>query len=232
MPSKPPGFYGKVPDFGDFLTRRLPPAFIDVWDPWLRLLLQASRDALGEAWLAAWLSAPVWHFGLGQNLLGDQAWGVLIPSLDRVGRHFPFTIVGLASPQGRPLRDWALAAESLALTALDEGFSPETLEHALATLGPPAPRVPGAGPASLPLPQNPGDWPNLVETAPAPAADETLWWCRGANHVAPTLLRCIGLPTATLAASMIGIKEGQGSALDPLGPSRLGVLRTTAPDPI
>jgi hypothetical protein len=26
-------------------------------------------------------------------------------------------------------------------------------------------------------------------------------------------------------------KEGQGSALDPLGPSRLGVLRTTAPDP-
>jgi len=27
-------------------------------------------------------------------------------------------------------------------------------------------------------------------------------------------------------------KQGQGSALDPLGPSRLGVLRTTAPDPI
>ena len=26
-------------------------------------------------------------------------------------------------------------------------------------------------------------------------------------------------------------KEGQGSALDKLGPSRLGVLRTTAPDP-
>jgi hypothetical protein len=26
-------------------------------------------------------------------------------------------------------------------------------------------------------------------------------------------------------------KEGQGSALDPLGPSRLGVLSTTAPDP-
>jgi hypothetical protein len=26
--------------------------------------------------------------------------------------------------------------------------------------------------------------------------------------------------------------QGQGSALDPLGPSRFGVLRTTAPDPI
>jgi hypothetical protein len=28
------------------------------------------------------------------------------------------------------------------------------------------------------------------------------------------------------------IREGQGSALDPLRPSRLGVLRATAPDPI
>jgi len=33
-------------------------------------------------------------------------------------------------------------------------------------------------------------------------------------------------------APLGGGEEGQGSALDPLGPSRLGVLRTTAPDPI
>ena len=31
--------------------------------------------------------------------------------------------------------------------------------------------------------------------------------------------------------SKIRQRKGQGSALDPLGPSRLGVLRTTAPDP-
>jgi len=219
MPSPLPGFYGKVPDLGDFVSRRLPPTFIDVWDSWSRLLLTSSRAALADAWLAAWLTAPVWHFGLGPGFLGaDQAWGVLIPSVDRVGRHFPFSIVGPTAPHGRPQRDWALAAESLALAALDEGFSPQTLETALADLGPPAPRPPGPGPASLALPQNPGDWPDLVETAPAPAADETLWWCRGAGRVAPTLLRCLGLPTAALAATMIGNKQGQGSALDPLGP--------------
>jgi type VI secretion system protein ImpM len=219
MARKLPGFYGKVPDFGDFLSRRLPPGFIEMWDAWLRLLLTSSRDALGDGWLPAWLGAPVWHFGLGVGFLGsDQAWGVLIPSVDRVGRQFPFTIVGAAVVEGRPLRDWALAAEALALAALDEGFLPDTLERALADLGRPALRATGSGPASLSLPPDPGDWPELVDAAPAPSAGETLWWCRGAERVAPTLLRCIGLPAGLVAASMIGGKEGQGSALDPLGP--------------
>jgi type VI secretion system protein ImpM len=218
MPSPLPGFYGKLPDLGDFVSRRLPPAFIDLWDAWSRQLLTTSRAALGEAWLAAWLGAPVWHFGLGHGFLGDQAWGVLIPSVDRVGRHFPFTIVSPTAPDGRPLRDWALRAESLALAALDDGFSPETLESALSDLGPPSPRAPGTAAARQPLPTNPGDWPDLVESAAAPAADESLWWCRGADLVAPTLLRCLGLPSGEVAGSMIGSKEGQGSALDPLGP--------------
>jgi type VI secretion system protein ImpM len=219
MASKAPGFYGKVPDFGDFLSRRLPPAFIEIWGAWLRLLLSSSRDALGDDWVPAWLGAPVWHFGLGAGFLGaEQAWGVLIPSVDRVGRQFPFTIVGPATAQGRQLRDWALAAEALALAALDDGFLPDTLDRALAELGAPAPRAPGSGPASVALPQDPGDWPELVDAAPAPGADETLWWCRGAERVAPTLLRCIGFPAGVVAASMIGKKEGQGSALDPLGP--------------
>jgi type VI secretion system protein ImpM len=220
MPSAPsPGFYGKVPDLGDFVSRGLPPAFIEILDAWSRLLLTSSRAALGDAWLPAWLAAPVWHFGFGRGFLGaDQAWGVMIPSVDRVGRHFPFTIVGTAALDGRPLREWALAAEALALAALDDGFSPDALEKSLADLGPPAPRAPGPGPASLTLPQNPGDWPDLVEAAPGPAADETLWWCRGADLVAPKLFSCAGLPSGEAAAAMIGGKEGQGSALDPLGP--------------
>ncbi len=206
MPSRPsPGFYGKVPDFGDFLSRRLPASFIDVWDPWLRLLLQSSRAELGDAWLAAWLAAPVWHFGLGPGFLGDgQAWGVLIPSVDRVGRHFPFTIVGPASEGGQNLQDWVLAAEPLALSALDDGFFPDALEQALADVGPPRSRAPGAGPASLALPENPGDWPEAVDTAPGPAAGETLWWTRGAPAVPPRVLRCAGLPPAEMARSMIG----------------------------
>jgi type VI secretion system protein ImpM len=225
MPSPAPGFYGKVPNLGDFVSRRLPPAFIEILDAWSRLLLTSSRAALGDAWLPAWLGAPIWHFGLGPGFLGDdQAWGVLIPSVDRVGRHFPFTIVGPTVPGGRPLRDWALAIESLALAALDDGFSPDTLEQSLADLGPPARRRAGPGPLQQTLPADPGDWPDLVDNTPGPAPGESLWWTRGASAVPPTLLCGPGLPSAEIAACMIGkAKEGQGSALDPLGPE--------APDP-
>jgi type VI secretion system protein ImpM len=30
-----PGFYGKLPTAGDFVTRRLPIDFVRVWDRWL-----------------------------------------------------------------------------------------------------------------------------------------------------------------------------------------------------
>jgi len=30
-----PGFYGKMPATGDFVTRRLPGDFVRVWDRWL-----------------------------------------------------------------------------------------------------------------------------------------------------------------------------------------------------
>jgi type VI secretion system protein ImpM len=199
-----PGFYGKLPDFGDFLTRRVPTAALDIWDPFLRRLLQSSRARLGDSWLEAWLSAPVWHFGLGENLLfPTQAWGVLIPSVDRVGRHFPFTILGPAAPTGRPLRDWALAAEAQALAALDENFSPDTLDRALAALGPPQPRPPGTAPTQTPLGENPGDWPELLQTTPGPSPGDSLWWSRGTQTVLATLLRCENLPNDALAAAFI-----------------------------
>jgi type VI secretion system protein ImpM len=127
----PPGFYGKVPDLGDFISRRLPPAFVTTWDSWLRLLLQSSRDRLGDAWTDAWLGAPIWHVGFGAGVAFPvQAWGVLIPSVDRVGRHFPFSIIGATDQAGLPLRDWAQQAEAQALAALDDGFSPDQLAEA------------------------------------------------------------------------------------------------------
>ena len=48
----------------------------------------------------AWLTAPLWHFTLGQEIVRPfGAAGVVLASVDRVGRFFPFTIVGAATPQ-------------------------------------------------------------------------------------------------------------------------------------
>ena len=42
-----PGWYGKIPATGDFITRRLPVAFIEAWDRWLQEVMGGSRDRLG-----------------------------------------------------------------------------------------------------------------------------------------------------------------------------------------
>ena len=43
--SSEPGFFGKLPVYGDFIHKRLPRDFITPWDDWLQVGLAA---ALGE----------------------------------------------------------------------------------------------------------------------------------------------------------------------------------------
>ncbi|WP_244818026.1 type VI secretion system-associated protein TagF [Caballeronia sp. Lep1P3] len=88
------GCFGKLRSNGDFVTRRLPASFVVPWDAMLQAGLVASRDALGSAWLDAYLTAPVWCFALAGDVIGSGAWaGVLMPSVDAAGRYFPLTIV-------------------------------------------------------------------------------------------------------------------------------------------
>ena len=88
------GLYGKLPTHGDFLRRRVSDDFIAAWDPWLQLCLTDSRAALGEQWLETYLTSPVWRFAFGPNVCGAAAVaGLLVPSVDRVGRYFPFTLM-------------------------------------------------------------------------------------------------------------------------------------------
>ena len=91
------GFYGKLPSCGDFVGAGLPRAFVRAWDGWSARALPASRDRLGPAWQAAWLEAPVWRFALPVGACGDQrAFGVWMPSVDRVGRYFPLVLAACA----------------------------------------------------------------------------------------------------------------------------------------
>ena len=86
-------WFGKLPFLGDFASRRLPESFIRPWDEWLQPGLAATRAATGDRWLDLYLTFPVWRFVMPAGLLGDANWiGVLLPSVDRVGRCFPLTI--------------------------------------------------------------------------------------------------------------------------------------------
>ena len=135
------GLFGKLPDRGDFVRRDLPNSFVDAWDTWLQHGMAASRAALGEGWLDAWLCAPVWRFALPAGMFGSDGWtGVMMPSVDRAGRYFPLTLAA-AVPAGVPAPallagSWIDAVESVALSALNEGCNYDDFAGAVAGLPP------------------------------------------------------------------------------------------------
>ena len=134
-----PGFFGKVRSHGDFVARRLPPLVASRWDVWLQACMLASSDALAAAWLPAYLNSPIWRFALPCGVVGSAAWaGLLMPSVDRVGRHFPLMLGAAVEPpacvlamlnQGQP---WYDALEVLALSALQDDFRFDHFDAALA----------------------------------------------------------------------------------------------------
>ena len=129
--SGPPGWHGKLPSLGDFVSRRLGAEFIEPWDGWLAGGLQALRMAAPADWLQRYLDSPSWRFVLQPGVLpiaqpgaaglapGAQTWaGVLVPSVDRVGRYFPLTLVQPLGPE--PLQHAQLQAVWRHLTAWDD----------------------------------------------------------------------------------------------------------------
>lgn len=149
-PEQAAGWYGKIPALGDFASRRLPQEFIGAWDGWLQRGMDASRAALGAGWQEIYLSCPVWRFILLPGACGEQAWaGVMMPSVDKVGRHFPLTIAapvaGSAASPVSPVSSWGIfsatdwfdAIERAALACLDLACAVETLESRLAAIPPP-----------------------------------------------------------------------------------------------
>jgi type VI secretion system protein ImpM len=88
------GLYGKLHTHGDFLRRRVADDFVARWDSWLQQCMTESRSLLGDAWLDTYLTSPVWRFALTAEVCGAAAVaGLLVPSVDRVGRYFPLTLV-------------------------------------------------------------------------------------------------------------------------------------------
>lgn len=182
-----PGWYGKLPSLGDFASRRLPPLFVEPWDHWLADGLASWRDSDPD-WLDAFLAAPTWRFALGADvpfMRSPGYAGVLMPSVDRVGRYFPLTV---ARPRGRAEHQvpaaWLQTLEGRAVAALHDDWDAERFDAELAAIEP-AEALDDAGP----------DWPE---------AGRTLWWCeRGGATSAP--VGTSGLPeTAALARLLAG----------------------------
>jgi type VI secretion system protein ImpM len=138
-----PGWFGKVVMLGDFAHRRVPQDFIAVCDPWLSQSIAASRVQLGSRWLDTYLTGPVWRFAWAPGVVNANWWfGVLMPSVDAVGRYFPLLVC--ATDQNPPmstnafdaLSAWYAHAGRAALGTLQPGASLDGFEAELAQAQP------------------------------------------------------------------------------------------------
>jgi type VI secretion system protein ImpM len=129
-----------MPSLGDFFRLDLPRSFVEPWDEMLQNALMSAKRSMGEGWNAAYMSAPIWRFALGPGQAGPNAiLGVVMASVDRVGRQFPLTLAVAHDGRAVAVDHFANGPlfeqlEQLALDALDDGMTQDILRDRLAQL--------------------------------------------------------------------------------------------------
>jgi type VI secretion system protein ImpM len=221
------GYHGKAPAFGDFVSRGLPHAFIGPWDIWLQEAIHTSRLQLGDNWLNYYLTSPLYRFVLTPGICDDSAWmGVMMPSVDKVGRYYPMTIGLKCLETTNPFTalqnngQWFEHAEALALSCLNDNFDVDYFYQQICQLTPSVEFLPHNN-ADQPKHQNelifPGNYRHPLSSVEAMpellpsildimlkehAFAYSVWWTHGSEHVSPSLLLCTGLPPFDGIAAM------------------------------
>jgi type VI secretion system protein ImpM len=221
-----PGLYGKLPARGDFVSRRLDADFVAEWDAWLQRVMAASREALGERWLECFLSAPVWRFVVPAGMFSRRGWaGLVLPSVDRVGRYFPLTIAAPMREENidvpstlRKALPWLDALETLSLEALAPQLDFEDFDRRLAELAmaDDVPLVVGASDDTVPLGAAVARfevWPlgdaadaaieRLMQERSLPERASALWMTKGGETVAACVAACGGLISGAQFCAML-----------------------------
>jgi type VI secretion system protein ImpM len=210
------GFFGKLPSHGDFIERRVGPAFRDLWDDWMQRCMVESQRTLGGRWLDCYLTSPMWRFFLSDGVAGAASYaGVLLPSVDRVGRYFPMTVVvelPIEVPAlefARTAADWFGDVEQLCADALQNpDFEFAAFDAALEAS---AAKLSGMDqvPERRPFPARSSQWhwpcgsvstfadaitAPLMSMAQGALRPMTMWWTDGSQLVHPSVLLTRSLP--------------------------------------
>ncbi len=164
------GFFGKVPEQGDFVASRFDRGLREPLDRWAQAALAHCRRVRGERWKDAFLAMPPFRFVLGAHLVGGEpAIGVMVASVDRVGRPFPLFLSQRLSGHRGPTRllarqqRWFEDAEALAVSARGSVLRLDDLDRRLTHL----------------VPEPPAPDPAL---SAGREADRSFWWTEGADR--------------------------------------------------
>ena len=216
------GFYGKLPIRGDFISRDLPYEFIEHWDDWLQASLHHSQEQLQQQWAESFRSSPSWQFALSEGICAKTGFaGVMLPSHDRIKRHFPL-LIGTSLNEPLDLLTLALnwiiwfhQVEQIALLSQDTQLELDTFAAQVRAL-----EIPSR-PALLDNPSFVKPKTNIFH--PLNSLDDldsvipiikhlllqdkllhgSVWWTHGNDHTQPCLLVCNSLPATTQFSSFL-----------------------------
>ena len=127
------GAFGKLTCMGDFFSHNLDHKVASNWDKWTQNYMIELRASLGPRWDNCFMTAPIWRFSVCSGVLSDYAiYGVMMPSVDRVGRQFPLMISSIVKGSGAVFVEHLARTETfekmedLALMTLEEDVTKET----------------------------------------------------------------------------------------------------------
>jgi type VI secretion system protein ImpM len=200
------GCHGKLPVAGDFVTRRLPANFVDAWDNWLSDGLAALHQSDPDGWLEQYLASPAWRFVITPKFLPAPleglAWaGVVIPSVDRVGRYYPLTLATRlyhlpgTQPEQAGLWSWLHRLEDVAVDAMQDDWAIEQLDTVLLHLGPPQAALEVAE-----LPDGSNPWTDFYAACKGPPGSVAA--------LAPDRGRCVWYSGSGLQAVRLLVSQG------------------------
>jgi len=217
------GIYGKLPAHGDFIARHLNSSFISIWDEWLQHFISTSQEQIGSDWLDIYLTSPIWQYVFSPGVIDSNMWaGIIMPSVDRVGRYFPISIVRQLSATQSAVDfvlhqdDWYHQIESHCLLALEGEIDANQLAAMLAEIDlttsqqyQPTQNLGDAGPMIIGLSATDDTHTGIVIPYLLNAAltnelsSFSLWKTAGSELIGPTLFCCQGLPPVNGITSML-----------------------------
>ncbi|WP_337263372.1 MULTISPECIES: type VI secretion system-associated protein TagF [unclassified Serratia (in: enterobacteria)] len=178
------GWYGKIPSCGDFVQRRLPATLVNQWAHWFQSGLAARQLSAPRDGLYSLLGAPMWSFVLPATLGTPFAQlGYLLPSQDRVGRHYPLFAMWLVPPERWGNEHLLLAAEryysigQILQRGVHQCHSVERIDRALRALPPLPTELAPHGDAAV----QPG-WPMAVSDFD-PRQYGSFWWSTSGTYI-------------------------------------------------
>jgi type VI secretion system protein ImpM len=121
------GFFGKLPGYGDFVQRNVCPELVKYWDNWILKSLSSSHEQLGDLWRSKYFNSPIWRFVIRQETLSQTpVAGFIMPSVDKAGRCYPFTVVCQAEAD---VNLFMFARKIDLIHEVGEDFALSLLEH-------------------------------------------------------------------------------------------------------